>query len=118
MSGTAGLAGMQTNGVTKPIILNPGSLAAQQHVQIFTNIEKSKIDTRQYRGVRLSNGLKILLISDPKTDKSSAAIDVNVGSLSDPIKLQGLSHFLEHMLFLGTEKVNILLDLIFQNILL
>lgn len=104
MSGTANLDGMAPNGVTKPII-SSGSMAAQQHVQIFTNIEKSKIDTRQYRGVRLSNGLRILLISDPKTDKSSAALDVNVGSLSDPIKLQGLSHFLEHMLFLGTEKV-------------
>jgi insulysin len=76
-----------------------------QHVQIYTNIEKPKIDVRQYRGVRLSNGLRVLLISDPKTDKGAAALDVNVGSLSDPPQLQGLAHFLEHMLFLGTEKV-------------
>ena len=31
-------------------------------------------------------------------------MDVRVGSLEDPKKAQGLAHFLEHMLFLGTEK--------------
>jgi predicted Zn-dependent peptidase len=29
---------------------------------------------------------------------------VGVGSYSDPANRQGLAHFLEHMLFLGTEK--------------
>lgn len=31
-------------------------------------------------------------------------MDVNVGYSSDPDTLPGLAHFLEHMLFLGTEK--------------
>ncbi|KAK6048006.1 hypothetical protein COOONC_14489 [Cooperia oncophora] len=31
-------------------------------------------------------------------------MDVNVGSLMDPWDLQGLAHFCEHMLFLGTDK--------------
>jgi nardilysin len=35
--------------------------------------------------------------------KAAAALLVNVGSYHDPPHLQGLSHFLEHMLFLGTE---------------
>lgn len=35
--------------------------------------------------------------------KAAAALLVNVGSYHDPPRLQGLSHFLEHMLFLGTE---------------
>lgn len=33
----------------------------------------------QYRGLELTNGLRVLLISDPKTDKSAASLDVNVG---------------------------------------
>ncbi len=33
--------------------------------------------------------------------KAAAAMLVNVGSYHDPPYLQGLSHFLEHMLFLG-----------------
>ena len=35
--------------------------------------------------------------------KAATALSVNVGSYHDPPYLQGLSHFLEHMLFLGTE---------------
>mmetsp|Transcript_23616 Transcript_23616/g.38591 ORF Transcript_23616/g.38591 Transcript_23616/m.38591 type:complete len:294 (-) Transcript_23616:16-897(-) len=35
--------------------------------------------------------------------KAATALLVNVGSYHDPPHLQGLAHFLEHMLFLGTE---------------
>lgn len=66
--------------------------------------EKSNQDDRDYRSLRLSNGLKVVLISDPLTDKSGASLDVHVGHLSDPWEIPGLAHFLEHMLFLGTEK--------------
>ncbi|KAH8300473.1 hypothetical protein KR018_008259, partial [Drosophila ironensis] len=68
------------------------------------NIEKSQQDARDYRGLQLENGLKVLLISDPKTDVSAAALSVQVGHMSDPAQLPGLAHFCEHMLFLGTEK--------------
>ncbi|KAL4720112.1 hypothetical protein ACJJTC_008155 [Scirpophaga incertulas] len=70
----------------------------------YDNIVKSQEDKRDYRGLLLSNNLKVLLISDSCTDKSAAALDVNVGYLSDPEELPGLAHFCEHMLFLGTEK--------------
>ncbi|KAF9941217.1 Insulinase (Peptidase M16) [Modicella reniformis] len=40
----------------------------------------------------------------PNVDKSAAALDVHVGHLCDPINLQGLAHFLEHLLFMGTVK--------------
>jgi len=33
-------------------------------------------------------------------------MNVNVGHLSDPEGLQGLAHFCEHLLFMGTEKVS------------
>jgi insulysin len=52
----------------------------------------------------LPNGIRVLLLSDPKLNVSSAALAVGVGSLADPPERQGLAHFLEHMLFLGTEK--------------
>ncbi|GFO42675.1 insulin-degrading enzyme [Plakobranchus ocellatus] len=65
---------------------------------------KSAADSRQYRGIQLGNGLKILLVSDPETDKASAAMDVHIGHLKDPRDLPGLAHFCEQMLFLGTEK--------------
>ncbi|CAH0553954.1 unnamed protein product [Brassicogethes aeneus] len=68
------------------------------------HITKSQEDKRSYRGLELANNMKILLVSDPNTDKSAAAMDVNVGYLSDPKGIYGLAHFCEHMLFLGTEK--------------
>lgn len=65
---------------------------------------KSPNDNREYRYLTLANQLRVLLISDPTTDKASAALDVHVGSNDDPQDRAGLAHFLEHMLFLGTEK--------------
>ncbi len=61
-------------------------------------------DESEYRRFILDNGLKVILLSDPKLNKSSASLAVAVGSYSDPAHRQGLAHFLEHMLFLGTEK--------------
>ena len=45
----------------------------------YDNIIKSPNDKRDYRGLILSNQMKVLLISDPTTDKSAASLDVNVG---------------------------------------
>jgi len=67
-------------------------------------VAKSPLDTREYRLLRLDNGLKVLLVSDPDADKAAASLDLNIGSGSDPRGWNGLAHFLEHMLFLGTEK--------------
>lgn len=61
-------------------------------------------DRREYRYVQLDNKLQVLLISDPTAEKSAAALDINVGSNQNPKDREGLAHFLEHMLFLGTEK--------------
>lgn len=70
----------------------------------MVDIRKSPADDRTYRYAQLPNGVKCLAISDPQTDMSAAAMSVKAGSFSDPEDIQGLSHFLEHMLFLGTEK--------------
>lgn len=67
-------------------------------------IHKSPNDQRQYHGFTLDNNLKVLVISDPNTPKAAASLDVGVGSGANPKDRAGLAHFLEHMLFLGTEK--------------
>ncbi|MFC3284290.1 insulinase family protein [Litchfieldella rifensis] len=61
-------------------------------------------DERDYRILTLANGLTVLLVSDAKADKAAASMNVGVGSASDPSDLAGLAHFVEHMLFLGTDK--------------
>ena len=67
-------------------------------------IETPGLSDRDYRYLELPNALKILLISDPTTDKAAASMDVYTGTNNDPDEFPGLAHFLEHMLFLGTDK--------------
>ena len=66
-------------------------------------LKTSPNDHRRYRYLVLANQLRVLLIEDHKCDKSAAALAVNVGHFNDPIDRQGMAHFLEHMLFLGTQ---------------
>lgn len=66
-------------------------------------LKQSPNDSKQYKTLTLSNGLRVLLIHNEQTNKSAAALAVNIGHFSDPKDREGLAHFLEHMLFLGTE---------------
>lgn len=80
-------------------------MAADEGVaQRCDTLRKPELDERSYRWLALQNKMEVLLISDSKADKAAAAMDVAVGHASDPDELPGLAHFLEHMLFLGTEK--------------
>ena len=72
-------------------------------VRLAESVIKSAADEREYRHITLPNKLQVLLSSDDKTEKSSAALDVNVGHFSDPEEAPGLAHFCEHMLFMGSE---------------
>lgn len=54
----------------------------QDHVKKrVEEIKKSPNDKRIYRGLILNNDMKVLLISDPTTDKSAASLDVEIGKL-------------------------------------
>ena len=44
--------------------------------------------------MKLSNNIKVLLISDMKIEKSACSVSVGVGSLEDPDSSLGLAHFL------------------------
>ncbi|KAL6254476.1 hypothetical protein P5V15_014529 [Pogonomyrmex californicus] len=70
----------------------------------YDDIIKSQNDDRLYRGLLLSNKMKVVLISDPTTDRSAVTLDVNIGHMCDPDDLPGLAHVCEHMLSLGTKK--------------
>lgn len=67
-------------------------------------VETSDNDPREYRHVVLDNGLEVMLVNDANTEVSAVSLSVGVGSYHNPPEFQGLAHYLEHMLFLGTEK--------------
>ncbi|KAH8338656.1 hypothetical protein KR059_011100, partial [Drosophila kikkawai] len=93
--------------------------------QYYDPPDKSEGDKKLYRALSLTNGLRAMLISDPKTEElqqkgsdaslnssleqlqgkqAACAVLVTVGSFSEPRQCQGLAHFLEHMIFMGSEK--------------
>ena len=67
-------------------------------------IQKPEYDYRNYRYIELENRMKVLLVEDAKTQMSAANLIVKSGSLNDPKGVDGLAHFCEHMLFMGTKK--------------
>ncbi|HBU78068.1 MAG TPA: peptidase M16, partial [Muricauda sp.] len=62
------------------------------------------LDKSEVRKLTLDNGVKAYLLSNPDFNVSAASMVVEVGSLENPGNREGLAHFLEHMLFLGTKK--------------
>jgi secreted Zn-dependent insulinase-like peptidase len=87
-----------------------GSCATEQGPQpapeaaVPVVVAKSPNDERSYRFLVLDNELRVLLVSDPTADMAAASLVVLRGSFHEPAGFAGLAHFLEHMLFIGTEK--------------
>lgn len=70
-------------------------------MEILTTPIKSAIDKKEYRLIRLENGLKVLLITDEdKNSLSAGSLCAFVGSYDNPPHVPGLAHFFEHMIFL------------------
>ncbi len=53
----------------------------------------------------LVNGLKVLILEEPKAPVATVQVWYKVGSRNEPVGKTGLSHMLEHMMFKGTPKV-------------
>ncbi|KAF7682985.1 A-factor-processing enzyme [Astathelohania contejeani] len=68
-----------------------------------TKINKSIIDSNVYEYHTLKNGMRVLTISNPETDKAGCSLTVKIGSQQDPVDTPGLSHFLEKILFADTK---------------
>lgn len=52
----------------------------------------------------LPNGLRVVLIKNPGTTSVSVDLWVRAGSRFEPPKINGISHFVEHLLFKGTSR--------------
>ena len=70
-------ASIRMRGYIKPVsIYSYNNMAA--YGRVF-DIIKSCEDKREYKGYELQNKMKVLLVSDPTTEKAAAAVDVNIG---------------------------------------
>ncbi|MFN6971674.1 MAG: insulinase family protein [Rheinheimera sp.] len=68
-----------------------------------SHVVQSPNDHRRYLPLTLDNGLRVLLVEQPDAEKSAAAMAINVGHFDDPSDREGLAHFLEHLVFLGSK---------------
>lgn len=57
--------------------------------------------------LKLSNGLSVLLIEDHKAPVVSVQMWVNTGSADETKGEEGISHFIEHLVFKGTRKYGV-----------
>lgn len=68
------------------------------------SITKPKYDLRNFKGGKLNNNIKYILIHDVSLEKSFVSVSIKAGSYYNPKDYEGLAHFLEHMLFMGSKK--------------
>ena len=61
-------------------------------------------DPTQARFYTLKNGLTVILSPTKKDPRIQAYVAIKAGSKTDPATNTGLAHYLEHMLFKGTDK--------------
>ena len=95
---TMGTLGLSACMQTSNVVQNADKLVTKPTLAVSPN------DDREYATMTLDNGISVILVSDPSVEKSAAALSVGVGLLQDPMTQQGMAHYLEHMLFLGTAK--------------
>jgi len=68
-------------------------------------IYPSRKGRRKYRfHILPRNKLRVLLVSDPASRHSSAAMSVGVGNFDDPPTHEGLAHLCEHTVLMGSTK--------------
>lgn len=61
-------------------------------------------DPTNARFYTLKNGLTVVLSPTPKDPRIQAYVAIKAGSKTDPATNTGLAHYLEHMMFKGTDK--------------
>ena len=58
-----------------------------------------------FQGLKLKNGLRVILIEDHAAPVVSLAITYNVGSRNEVPGRTGFAHLFEHMMFQGSKNI-------------
>ena len=69
--------------------------------------EKVEGDLTEARIYTLDNGLKVYLSVNKEEPRIQTLIAVRTGSKNDPAETTGLAHYLEHLMFKGTDKYGV-----------
>lgn len=72
---------------------------------LFPSIYAQRPELKQFK---LDNGLTVFLWEDPDQSDVLGQIVVRAGSMDEPSEYTGLAHYLEHVLFKGTQSIGAL----------
>jgi len=71
----------------------------------FSSIVLKAEGTAGFKTITLDNGLTVYLWEDKNQPDVSGRLVVRAGSIDEPLEYTGLAHYLEHVLFKGTQKI-------------
>ncbi len=69
-------------------------------------LPSSGFQLRPYKEIKLSNGLRVLLVDDKTLPYTTYSMMIKAGAAHDPVNMPGLSHFVAEMINKGTPKLN------------
>ena len=67
----------------------------------------TNINAQGLKAFKLPNGLSVFIWEDETVPSAFGMVAVNVGAKEDPENYTGLAHYLEHMLFKGTDRKSV-----------
>jgi predicted Zn-dependent peptidase len=100
--------------MTRSSITLRASLAATISILLYAPLadagyklvdKPGKDDPMAVHHYKLENGLSVFLSANHEEPRFYAEIVVRAGSKHDPAKATGMAHYLEHMLFKGTDEL-------------
>src|SRR5688500_10036004 len=80
----------------------PPQKGGSQERYTYTTVPGDPLATRIYK---LSNGLTVMMTVNKLEPRINTMIATRGGSKNDPATNTGLAHYLEHMLFKGTDRL-------------
>ncbi len=93
--------GMSVIGTAISFAQKPKQIQDQPKMRHYEAVPGDPLQTRIYT---LKNGLKVYLSVYKNAPRIQTYIAIKAGSKNDPKQATGLAHYLEHMLFKGTDK--------------
>lgn len=83
------------------LLLLLGVVGIKAQIRTYESVPNDPMKTRIYT---LDNGLKIYITVNKEKPRIQTYIAVRTGSRNDPAETTGLAHYLEHIMFKGTDK--------------
>jgi len=80
-------------------------LSAGLSILFITQVSAQNNPVLNVKSYKLENGFTVFLNEDPTASKVFGAVMVNAGSKNESPDATGMAHYLEHLLFKGTDKL-------------